>query len=861
MTTQFTRSTQEALQKAQAEAIRRSHQELQPEHLLSALSEGEQDQFSIVSNILELAGVNVKEFRKQLSDRLDRLPKVSGGGAQIYTSHLFNRWMVMAEEEAKKLGDEFVSGEHFLLGLFSSQLKDSDVTRLVSQRGVGIEQIKKAMLQIRGNSKIQDEEPEGKYRVLEKYCRDLTDQARKQKLDPVIGRDEEIRRVIQVLSRRTKNNPVLIGEPGVGKTAIAEGLAQRMVNGDVPETLKKKKLLVLDLGALIAGAKFRGEFEDRLKSVLKEVSSSDGEIVLFIDELHTLVGAGAAEGAMDASNMLKPALARGELRCIGATTLNEYKKHIEKDAALERRFQPVYVKEPTVEDTISILRGLRERYELHHGVSIRDSALVAAATLSNRYIADRFLPDKAIDLVDEAAARIRMQIDSRPEAVDQLERRILQLEVERQALKKEKDPASQDRLGQLEGELSELKDQSNRLKSQWEKEKSEVNAVKVLKEKIEKVRLESEAAERQGNLEKAAELRYGQLIALQKDLDEASKKAPTGSTVLLRQEVSDNDIAEVVGRWTGIPVSKMLESEQKKLLKMEERLEVRVIGQEKAIAAVSNAVRRSRIGLQEKHRPIGSFLFLGPTGVGKTETAKALAEFLFDDEHSMVRLDMSEYMEKHSVSRLIGSPPGYVGYEEGGALTEAVRRRPYAVILLDEVEKAHPDVFNIFLQILDDGRATDGQGRTVDFTNSLIIMTSNLGSQLILDESDPVLREEGVMEMVRRHFKPEFLNRIDEIVTFSHLEKNQLMKIIEQYAGKLNQMLSERGLQIELSRAAIEQLCEKGYDRNYGARPMKRVFQREIQNPLAVEILTGKYSPGNTIHVDVEEGLFKFQKK
>ncbi len=859
MATQFTRSAQEALQRAQSEAIRRNHQELQPEHLLYALTEGDQDSFSVVSNILEIAGVDLADFKRKVQQRLDRLPKVSGGGGQIYTSSLFNRWMVMAEEEAKRLGDEFVSGEHFLLGLFSSQLKDSEVTRLLSQCGVGAEQVTQAMRQVRGNAKIQDAEPEGKYRVLEKYCRDLTAQARKQKLDPVIGRDEEIRRVIQVLSRRTKNNPVLIGEPGVGKTAIAEGLAQRMVNGDVPETLKNKKLLVLDLGALIAGAKFRGEFEDRLKAVLKEITSSDGEIVLFIDELHTLVGAGAGEGAMDASNMLKPALARGELRCIGATTLSEYKKYIEKDAALERRFQPVYVKEPTVEDTISILRGLRERYELHHGVSIRDSALVSAATLSHRYITDRFLPDKAIDLVDEAASRIRMQIDSRPESVDQLERRILQLEVERQALKKEKDPASIDRLGQLETELSDLKDQNTRLKSQWEKEKNEVNAVKSLKEKIEKVRIESEAAERQGNLEKAAELRYGQLIALQKELDESAKKTSPGSTVLLRQEVSENDIAEVVARWTGIPVSRMLESEQKKLLQMESRLEQRVVGQDKAISAVSHAVRRSRIGLQEKHRPIGSFLFLGPTGVGKTETAKALAEFLFDDEQAMIRLDMSEYMEKHSVARLIGSPPGYVGYEEGGALTEAVRRRPYSVILLDEVEKAHVDVFNVFLQILDDGRATDGQGRTVDFTNTLIIMTSNLGSQLILDEPDPVRREAGVWELVRRHFKPEFLNRIDEIVTFSHLEKAQLMIIIEQYAGRLNRLLAERGLQIDLSREAVELLCEKGYDRDFGARPMKRVFQREIQNPLAVEILTGKYPPGSIISVDVSQGEFKFQ--
>lgn len=699
--------------------------------------------------------------------------------------------------------------------------------------------------------------------ALAKYCRDLTELAQKQKLDPVIGRDEEIRRVVQVLSRRTKNNPVLIGEPGVGKTAIAEGLAQRIISGDVPETLKHKKLLVLDLGALIAGAKFRGEFEERLKAVLKGVTSSAGNIILFIDELHTLVGAGAAEGSMDASNMLKPALARGELRCIGATTLDEYRKHIEKDAALERRFQPVLVKEPNVEDTISILRGLRERYEVHHGVSIRDSALVASARLSNRYIADRFLPDKAIDLVDEAASKLRMEIDSRPEALDQLERRILRLEVERQALKKEKDTASKERLVQLEEELTGLKGKSGELKIQWEKEKKEVQQHKELKEKIERVRMESDAAERRGDLEKAAELRYSTLITLQKSLEELVKKGSTAGkgNTLLRQEVNENDIAQVVARWTGIPVARMLEGEQEKLLKMEERLGKRVIGQAAAISAVSNAVRRSRIGLQERHRPMGSFLFLGPTGVGKTETAKSLAEFLFDSEQAIVRLDMSEYMEKHSVARLIGSPPGYVGYEEGGALTEAVRRRPYAVILLDEVEKAHPDVFNIFLQILDDGRATDGQGRTVDFTNTIVIMTSNLGSNLILEEKDPARRDAGVMQLVRNHFRPEFINRIDEIVIFSHLGKVELKQIVKQYAIKLSDLLGERGLSFDLSTGAIDLLCERGYDHDYGARPMKRVFQKDIQNPLAVEILSGKYPPGTEIMVEVAGGEFKFSAR
>jgi ATP-dependent Clp protease ATP-binding subunit ClpB len=863
MAQKLTNSTQEALQQAQAEAIRRENQELQPEHLLYSLIQSTDAEASLVANILELAGVNLAALKRSTEAALKRLPQVSGGSGQIYTSPALNRWLVLAEDEAKKIGDEYVSGEHFMLALFSSQLKSTPTALALIDAGLDRKKLEAAIKKVRGNSKIEDVEPEAKMQVLKKYCRDLTALAREQKLDPVIGRDEEIRRVIQVLSRRTKNNPVLIGEPGVGKTAIAEGLAQRIIRGDVPEGLKQKRLLVLDLGALIAGAKFRGEFEDRLKSVLKEVSAADGEVILFIDELHTLVGAGAAEGSMDASNMLKPALARGELRCIGATTLDEYRKHIEKDAALERRFQPVVVKEPTTEDTISILRGLRERYEVHHGVSIRDAALVAAATLSNRYIADRFLPDKAIDLVDEACARIRIQIDSLPEEVDQLERRTLQLEVEKQALKKERDSASQARLKVIEQELSGLKTRSLSLRSQWELEKKDVNAVQDLREKIEQVRIGSEDAERRGDLAEAAELRYGQLSSLQKELEtliqsEAQRKAGPG-LALLRQEVTENDIAEVVAKWTGIPVSKMLEAEQEKLIHMESRLRERVIGQEKALAAVSNAVRRSRSGLQDKNRPMGSFLFLGPTGVGKTETARAIADFLFDSESAMIRVDMSEYMEKHSVSRLIGSPPGYVGFDEGGALTEAVRRRPYSVILFDEVEKAHPDVFNLFLQILDDGRLTDGQGRTVNFTNTLIIMTSNLGGHLILEERDPLKLDLGIQELLRSHFKPEFLNRLDETVLFSHLERAQLGLIVSNYVKKLNQALTEKALSIELSASAVELLCEKGYDRDYGARPMRRVFQREIQNPLAIELLSRRYQSGDQIRVDVSDGGFRFQ--
>lgn len=858
----FTQKAQEAIQAAQNEAIRREHQELQPEHVIYALLEDVQE--GVVPNMIQLAGVNLPSFKARLENALSKFPRIGGAGSgQLYSSGLLNKMWVQAEDEAKKLGDEYVSGEHFILALFGSGFKGSPIAKLFEEVGLKRDTFVSAVQKVRGGAKIQDAEPEGKYQTLKKYCRDLTEAARAQKLDPVIGRDEEIRRVIQVLSRRTKNNPVLIGEPGVGKTAIAEGLASRIVHGDVPEGLKEKRLLTLDLGALLAGAKYRGEFEERLKSVIKEVVAAEGEIILFIDELHTLVGAGKTDGAMDASNMLKPALARGELRCIGATTLDEFRKYIEKDAALERRFQPVFVNEPSVEDTVSILRGLKERYEVHHGVSIRDSALVAAATLSNRYITDRFLPDKAIDLMDEAAARIRVQIDSRPEQVDQLERKILQLEVERQALKKESDRASRERFKHVEEEVNTLKVKSNELKAQWEREKKELNSVKDLKEQIEKIRLDSESAERRGDLEKAAELRYGKLLSLQKELDSKIKKEAEVSSIekapsLLRQEVKEEDIAEIVAKWTGIPVSKMLESEQKKLLKMEERLSARVIGQRPAIDAISNAVRRSRIGLQEKHRPMGSFLFLGPTGVGKTETAKALAEFLFDNEQAMVRMDMSEYMEKHSVARLIGAPPGYVGYEEGGALTEAVRRRPYSVILLDEIEKAHPDVFNIFLQIFDDGRATDGQGRTVDFTNTIIIMTSNIGSHLILEEQDLKRREERVFQLLRQQFRPEFLNRIDEIILFSNLEKDQLGLIVQNYIGKLNVMLKDRSITLSFSKTSVNWLCEKGYDRDFGARPMKRVFQKEVQNPLAMLLLEGKFSPGSQVKVDVRDEKIEF---
>ncbi len=830
-----------ALQAAQSEAHQREHQALGPHHLLFSLISGGAGEESSVGSLLSVSGVNLKALKATLEQKLGAVPKVLSGSAQLYPTPEFQKLLALSEGEAKKLKDEFVAPEHFILAHFAGSVSGYDSVRTLKDAGLVESKFREALMKVRGNSRIQDEEPESKMNVLKKYCRDLTALARDQKLDPVIGRDEEIRRVMQVLSRRTKNNPVLIGEPGVGKTAIAEGLALRIANGDVPESLKDKRVLVLDLGALIAGAKFRGEFEERLKGVLKEVTESAGEIILFIDEIHTLVGAGASEGAMDAANLLKPALSRGELHCIGATTLDEYRKYIEKDAALERRFQPVQVDEPSVEDTISILRGLKERYEVHHGVTIRDAALVAAATLSHRYIMDRFLPDKAIDLMDEAASKTRIELDSRPEKIDQIERRLIQLEVERQALKKEPDPASQTRLSVVEKELSGLKEESVRLKSIWEEEKRLVDQVSHLKEQIEEVKLQSEGAERRGELERAAELRYGKLPALEKQFSEL-KASRTGAqeTMLLSQEVSEEDIAEVVSKKTGVKVTKLVESEGQKLVHMEERLSTRVIGQRAALEAVSNAVRRSRAGLREAHRPIGSFLFLGPTGVGKTETAKALAEFLFDTEGSMVRIDMSEFMEKHSVARLIGSPPGYVGYEEGGVLTEAIRRQPYSVILLDEMEKAHPDVFNLFLQILDDGRVTDGQGRTVNFSNTLIIMTSNLGSSLILGEKNPVIRDAKIQEMIRAQLKPELVNRIDEIVVFNQLEKSDLTQIVSLYVEKLNAQLKDRGVVLELTDSARAQLLEEGYDADYGARPMKRVFQKRIQDPLAMSLLSGK---------------------
>ena len=846
----LTIKAQEALQDAQSLAEKQEHQALEVEHLLLALI---QQKDGITQSLLERVGADPLIIKNQLEEALLKLPKIYGSIGQIYISPRLKNVLDAAFLEAERLKDDFVSTEHILLAI--AEEKGEAAARILAGAGVGRDSILKALLSLRGSQRVTDPNPEDKYQTLTRYCRDLTDLAQKGKLDPVIGRDDEIRRVIQVLSRRTKNNPVLIGEPGVGKTAIAEGLAQRIVNKDVPEGLKDKKLVALDLGALVAGTKYRGEFEDRLKALLKEIQEAEGSIILFIDELHTLVGAGAAEGAIDASNMLKPALARGELRCIGATTLDEYRKRVEKDAALERRFQPVYIDEPSVEDTISILRGLKERYEVHHGVRIKDSAIVAAATLSYRYITDRFLPDKAIDLIDEAASRLRIEIDSLPTEIDEVERRIIQLEIERQALKKEHDPVSQEKLAKLEQELVQFKEDMTQLKAHWEQEREGIKKIREIKERIEQAKLEAEKAERAGDLGRAAELRYGTLIGLEKELSRENDQLAQlqKDTRMLKEEVDEEDVAEVVAKWTGIPLAKMMEGEIEKLIKMEERIKARVVGQNEAINLVANAVRRARAGLQDPNRPIGSFIFLGPTGVGKTELARALAEFLFDDEQAMVRLDMSEFMEKHTVSRLIGAPPGYVGYEEGGYLTEAIRRRPYSVILFDEIEKAHTEVFNVLLQILDDGRLTDGHGRTVDFKNTVIIMTSNIGSSWIHDlgEKDYPEMKRRVLEALKANFKPEFLNRIDEVIIFHSLHKEHIEAIIEIQLRYLRKRLADKKFDIILKDGAKEFLGRQGYDPTYGARPLKRAIARYIQDPLALKLLEGKFAPGDVIEVGV----------
>ena len=846
----LTIKSQMALQEAHQQASARHHQQIEPEHVLYALLT---DPEGVVFPLLHQLGIVPKQLRDRVDELLNQKPKVYAEGVQIGLAPSTARVLEAAGREAEQLTDEYISTEHLLLAMLQA---DGSAARLLTEAGVTRDAVLAALAAVRGRQRVTSQNPEDTFQALEKFGRDLTETARQGKLDPVIGRDEEIRRVVQVLSRRTKNNPVLIGEPGVGKTAIVEGLAQRIVDGDVPESLKDKRLIALDIGAMVAGSKYRGEFEERFKAVLKEIADSQGDVITFIDELHTIVGAGAAEGAVDAGNMLKPMLARGELRLVGATTLDEYRSHIEKDAALERRFQPVYVEEPSVEDTIAILRGLKERYEVHHGVRIQDPALVAAAVLSDRYVTGRFLPDKAIDLIDEAASRLRIEIDSVPVEIDEVERRIRQLEIERAALQKETDAASKERLDRLEKELADLEERSRGMRAHWQQEKEHIDRIRSLKSELEETRAAGERAEREGDLEKAAELRFGRTVELEKQLEEANARLQEiqADQKMLNEEVTEEDVAAVVSKWTGIPVSRLMEGEMQKLVHLEEALHERVVGQDAAVTAVANAIRRARAGLQDPNRPIGSFLFLGPTGVGKTELARALAEFLFDDERAMVRIDMSEYQERHTVSRLVGAPPGYVGFEEGGQLTEAVRRRPYSVLLLDEIEKAHTDVFNVLLQLLDDGRLTDGQGRTVDFRNTIVIMTSNLGAAIFQDPtSSPEERQEKVLADVRAHFRPEFVNRIDEVIVFDALSRADIERIVEIQLRGLRDRLADRKLDLELTEEAKTYLANAGYDPNFGARPLKRLIQREIQDPLALLLLSGEAKEGDTIVVEAGE--------